>query len=246
MTDIQVLNPENPFILVHSPLISNFDLSKIVEIHKKRRETDKNIIMTMSVGRGGRSVNYPPTEVCLWTQRIRRHPESALFLVHPPSSRLLHYSSHPLSPAQHHHTLPASLFLDPYPADIDTYEIWSGTPASSSSTSGGYRDLGVDICEADVPALCTENFDYRDLRRHFVNGVLTSELLGKNIAVHVVGSEGDDEGKGDARSGEGGRYVQSVRDTRTFGETTWVILDRVELTTGGMSCEDGHSHLSRT
>lgn len=152
---------------------------------------------------------------------IRRHPESALFLVHPPSSRLLHYSSQPLSPAQHRLSLPASLFLDPYPADIDTYEMWSGTPTSSSSTCGGYRDLGVDICEADVPALCTENFDYHDLRRHFVNGVLTSELLGKKIAVHVVGSEGDEgESNRDSRSGEGGRYVESVRDTRTFGETT--------------------------
>lgn len=50
----QVLNPENPFILVHSPLISNFDLSKIVDAHKKRREFDKNLIMTMGVGRGGR------------------------------------------------------------------------------------------------------------------------------------------------------------------------------------------------
>jgi translation initiation factor eIF-2B subunit epsilon len=70
----------------------------------------------------------------------------------------------------------------------------------------------VDICEADVPALCTENFDYHDLRRHFVNGVLTSELLGKKIAVHVVGS-GREEG-------EEGKYIERIRDTRTFGEIT--------------------------
>lgn len=91
---------------------------------------------------------------------------------------------------------------------MDTYEIWSG-PTSRPSSRGGYRDLGVDICEADVPALCTENFDYHDLRRHFVNGVLTSELLGKKIGVHVVG-----------RGEEGGRYVERIRDTRTFGDVT--------------------------
>ena len=103
---------------------------------------------------------------------------------------------------------------------MDTYEIWSGAPASSSS-HGGFHDLGVDVCEADVPALCTENFDYHDLRRHFVNGVLTSELLGKKIAVHVVGQEKEDsESRGGGRSGEGGRYAERVKDTRTFGETT--------------------------
>jgi len=215
---MQVLNPEIPFILVHSPLISNFDLSEIVEVHKKRRETDKSFIMTMGIGRGGRSVNHSCSSSSFLTGRdvCRRHPESALFLVHPPSSRLLHYTPNPLTPAKNHLTLPASLFLDPYPTDIDTYEIWSGTPSSSSSSCGGYRDLGVDICEADVPALCTENFDYHDLRRHLLNGVLTSELLGTKIAVNVVGQD-DEDGEGKAESG---RYVERVRDTRTFGETT--------------------------
>ncbi|OWZ59985.1 hypothetical protein LQV05_000501 [Cryptococcus neoformans] len=204
LDDMHVLNPENPFILVHSPLISNYDLSKIIDAHRKRRDVDKNFIMTMGVSRGGRP-----------------HPESPIMLVHPPSSRLLHYAPHPLSPSQPRISFPSSLFLDPFPATIDTYEIWSGT-SPSSSTHGGYRDLGVDICEADVPALCTENFDYHDLRRHFVNGVLTSELLGKKIAVHVVGQE---EESLDARAG-GGRYVESVRDTRTFGEVTRDVLRR--------------------
>jgi translation initiation factor eIF-2B subunit epsilon len=128
-------------------------------------------------------------------------------LVHPPSSRLLHYAPHPLVPFAPRVTFPSHLFTDPFPASIDSYEIWSG-PSSGPSSSTGYRDLGVDICELDVPALCTENFDYHDLRRHFVNGVLTSDLLGKKIAVHLVG--GDDA--------EGGRYCERVRDTRTFGD----------------------------
>jgi hypothetical protein len=52
----QVLNGENPFILVHSPLVSNYDLTPMIDAHKKRREVDKNFIMTMGVGRGGRYV----------------------------------------------------------------------------------------------------------------------------------------------------------------------------------------------
>nr|XP_018266114.1 translation initiation factor eIF-2B subunit epsilon [Kwoniella dejecticola CBS 10117]OBR88272.1 translation initiation factor eIF-2B subunit epsilon [Kwoniella dejecticola CBS 10117] len=181
LDDRNVLNAENPFILVHSPIVSNYDLSKMVEAHKKRREVDKNFIMTMGVGLGG-----------------RRHPESPIMLVHPPSSRLLYYHQNTLSPSQPRVSIPSILFTDPFPANIDTYEVW---------------DLGVDICEADVPALCTENFDYHDLRRHFVNGVLTSELLGKKIAVHL-------------RSGNGGTYVERIRDTRTFGEIARDVLRR--------------------
>ncbi|WWC67349.1 uncharacterized protein I206_101257 [Kwoniella pini CBS 10737] len=170
LDDRNVLNAENPFILVHSPIISNYDLSKMVEVHKKRREEDKNFIMTMGVGLGG-----------------RRHPESPIMLVHPPSSRLLHYHQNPLSPSEPHiltHT---------------KYEIWESISVK---------------------------------RMHFVNGVLTSELLGKKIAVHVVGKDdiqdGEEESgvKTDKRSGNGGTYVERIRDTRTFGEITRDVLRR--------------------
>lgn len=51
-----MLNGDNPFILVHSPLISNYDISRMVEAHKKLRAKDPNYIMTMGVGKGGRYV----------------------------------------------------------------------------------------------------------------------------------------------------------------------------------------------
>ena len=78
-----------------------------------------------------------------------------------------------------------------------------------------------------MPALCTENFDYHDLRRHFVGGVLTSDLLGTKIAVHLVGDEGEMEyskgtgtamGKGRGDRGSGGMYVERIRDTRTYAD----------------------------
>lgn len=39
-----------------------------------------------------------------------------------------------------------------------------------------------------MPALFTENFDYEDLRQDFVNGVLTSDLLQKNIYCYIAKS----------------------------------------------------------
>jgi len=139
----------------------------------------------------------------------RPHPESPILLV-TATSRLLHIIPHALAPPTARITLPSTLFIDPdaRPPLEEDYEIWSG-----SSSRGGYRDLGVDVCEMDVAALCTENFDYHDLRRDLLNGVLTSELLGKKIAVHLVG--GDSE-----------RYVERVRDTRTFGEVSGDVLRR--------------------
>lgn len=207
-----MLNAEQPFILVHSPLVSNYDFSKMVEAHKQRKEADKHFIMTVGVGRGGR---YVLAHCCTRETlliRYRRHPESPIMLVHPPTNRLMHYIPHAISPGEKRATFPASLFLEEMPPYVDTYEIWSGTSSrAKSARHGGYRDLGVDICDADVPALCTENFDWHDLRRHVLNGVLTSELLGKRIAVSLIGEEDGEEG---------GRYADRVRDTRTFGEIT--------------------------
>lgn len=76
--------------------------------------------------------------------------------------------------------------------------------------------MGIDVCEADVPAQLTENFDWNDLRRHLVRGVLQADLLGKKVAVIKVGGREGGEGVGMGR----GRYVERVRDTRTYADIT--------------------------
>lgn len=50
-------------------------------------------------------------------------------------------------------------------------------------------DCEVSICSVEVPALFTENFDYRDVAGDFVHGILTSDLLGKRIYCHLIGDE---------------------------------------------------------
>lgn len=49
------------------------------------------------------------------------------------------------------------------------------------------ESVGVDICNMEVPALFVENFDYQNMRPDFINGVLTSDLLGKRINCTIVG-----------------------------------------------------------
>jgi translation initiation factor eIF-2B subunit epsilon len=158
--------------LIQSPIISNSDLSKAIETHRKRREVDKNWIMTMMISRGNKYITIS-------LLMFRPHHESCTLMTHPPSSRILHYASTPTLPHQ--------------------ARILSGP----SRHAPGYTDLGIDICEADVPALFTENFDWHDMRRDFVQGVLKSELLGKKIAYDLTKE-----------------YVGRIRDTRTFDEVS--------------------------
>lgn len=66
----------------------------------------------------------------------------------------------------------------------------------------------IDICSVDVPALFTENFDYQDLRVDFVHGVLTSDILGKTIYLHVP------------KRG----YAARVKDTKAYVNITYVII----------------------
>jgi hypothetical protein len=61
-------------------------------------------------------------------------------------------------------------------------------------------DCSIDICSVEVPSLFQDNFDYADIRRDFVHGVLTSDLLMKNIHCYV------------AREG----YAARVQDTRSY------------------------------
>ncbi|KAJ1511596.1 hypothetical protein HMI54_000661 [Coelomomyces lativittatus] len=50
-------------------------------------------------------------------------------------------------------------------------------------------DTGIDICTPDVLALFSENFDYQDLRQHFVRGLLESDLFTKHMYVHWIDQE---------------------------------------------------------
>ncbi|KAI9510867.1 nucleotide-diphospho-sugar transferase [Russula earlei] len=71
-------------------------------------------------------------------------------------------------------------------------------------------DCSIDVCAVEVPSLFQDNFDYGDIRRDFVHGVLTSDLLMKNIYCHIV-KEG---------------YASRVQDTRSYDAISKDILSR--------------------
>ena len=65
--------------------------------------------------------------------------------------------------------------------DLDVFDKNDGLEARIDLV-----DCRIDICSIEVPALFTENFDYQDIRKDFVRGVLESDLLGKTIYAHIV------------------------------------------------------------
>ncbi len=56
-------------------------------------------------------------------------------------------------------------------------------------------------------SLFEDNFDWQDLRKDFVHGVLTSDILLKNIHCHIV-SDG---------------YAARVRDTKSYDAVRYAI-----------------------
>ena len=59
-----------------------------------------------------------------------------------------------------------------------------------------------------MPSLFQDNFDYGDIRRDFVTGVLTSDLLMKNIYCYVV------------KDG----YAARVADTRSYDSVRFALF----------------------
>lgn len=62
-------------------------------------------------------------------------------------------------------------------------------------------------CCVQVPSLFQDNFDYLDIRRDFVHGIMASDILMKNIYCYVA---------------EDG-YAARVQDTRSYESIRYVV-----------------------
>ncbi|TFK76541.1 nucleotide-diphospho-sugar transferase [Pluteus cervinus] len=170
------------FVLVMGDLISNIRIDEVVRVHKERRKTNKDAIMTMVVKESG--VQH----------RTRIQADSAVFVLQPETSECLYYepiSGHP----------PTTTVRIPR-------EVLAGH--SEVEIRNDLIDCSIDICSVEVPSLFQDNFDYSDIRRDFVHGVLTSDLLMKNVYCYVA-TEG---------------YAARVKDTKSYDSVSKDILSR--------------------
>lgn len=147
------------FILVSGDLVTNMDFDKALETHRARRKADKDHIVTMCLSKATQF------------HRTRSH-EPATFIFDKSNDRCLYYQDIPLASSKEKTTV-----------DIDP-ELLEGV--DEFVMRNDLIDCHVDICSPHVPALFQDNFDYQFLRRDFVKGVLSSDLLKKHIYGYIT------------------------------------------------------------
>ncbi|CEP64588.1 translation initiation factor eIF2B catalytic subunit epsilon LALA0_S12e02366g [Lachancea lanzarotensis] len=147
------------FILVSGDLVTNMEFDKALDFHRKRKAEDKDHIVTMCLSRASQLF------------RSRCH-EPAAFILDKSNDKCLYYQDIPLENSK----LKNAIAIDPeLLEDVDEFKI-----------RNDLVDCHVDICSPHVPAIFQENFDYQFLRRDFVKGVLTSDLLKKSIYAFIT------------------------------------------------------------
>ncbi|KAF2671019.1 nucleotide-diphospho-sugar transferase [Microthyrium microscopicum] len=149
---------KNDFVVVYGDLISNLPLEEALSAHKKRREADKDAIMTMVLRESG-------------TGSDSRREKAPVFVIDPKNDRCVHYEDMSPDKKEHFVSLDPDLLHDHQDMDIRADLI----------------DCEVDIYTPDVLALWTDNFDFQTARQNFLYSVLKDyELNGKKIFTHVT------------------------------------------------------------
>ncbi|ODV91189.1 hypothetical protein CANCADRAFT_15132, partial [Tortispora caseinolytica NRRL Y-17796] len=152
---------DSDFLLITGDVVANIPFDGILDAHRARRAADPNAIMTSIT----RKVSA--------THHTRAIAETGTFVVSKPSNRVLMYQPNKVFEASSQKVCIDKDILD---------ECKDG----QLGIHNDLIDCQIDICSPDVPVLFTDNFDYEDLRKDFVRGVLTSDLLGKTIYIHTV------------------------------------------------------------
>lgn len=147
------------FFLISGDVITNLDVSKLIEDHKKYKQSDRDYICTMVLTQSSPM------------HRSRSIIEPACFILDKKTKRCLYYQDLPPINGKK-----SSVNIDPEVLeDIEEFEI-----------KNNLIDCHVDICTATVPTIFQENFDYQNLRSDFVKGVLSSDLLKKHIYSYIT------------------------------------------------------------
>ena len=181
---------KSDFVLVSGDVVTNMDLRSALDTHQKRRIKDKMAIMTM-VLKGGMQGSH----------RLRLGDLGALTVMDEEDNRLLKFEERRDENADYvggagnvNVPLDAGLFDGRRSVTVRTDLI----------------DTGIYICSHEVLMLFSDNFDYQNIRKDFVAGVLSEEELGNKLYVHEVGD----------------RYATRVRNVRCYAAVTKDIIGR--------------------
>lgn len=174
---------QGDFIFVCGDVVSNMNLSRALATHRARRQADKNMIMTM--------VLKPSTPF----HRSRERCETAVFCIDPSTQECIHYEPIESESQKWGAKLDAALLESHRAIDI-RYDL---------------IDCQIDICSLNVLALFTENFDYQDMRKDFVRGILQCDILGHRIGCYELAAD---------------EYAARVRSSHLYDSVSRDIISR--------------------
>lgn len=147
------------FLLVSGDVVTNIQFDKVMEVHKARKAIDRDHIATMVLTQASS------------LHRTRSHAEPATFILDKNTNRCLYYQDIPPADGRK-----SSISIDPELLEnVDDFVI-----------RNDLIDCHVDICSPHVPAIFQENFDYQYLRKDFVKGILSSDILKKTIYAYIT------------------------------------------------------------
>lgn len=174
---------KSDFILVPGDVVSNVSLAPLIAAHKERRKVDREAVLTTVMAR------VPPSH------RARRAGEEKLVALTGETGRLLMYDD-ARKVDETKVRLPIALLQD-----TDRLELHNDL-----------YDTHIDVCTPELLVLLQDNFDWQDLRRDLLPGVLGQfEMLGKTIYTHIL---------------KGTEYAARVHDPHTYDVVSRDVIHR--------------------
>lgn len=164
--DRRDLVQSDPFILMYGDTVTNLDLTAAIATHKARHKKDPTAMHTILFKQVGAS---ELTDSGVNQSSIRTSTDDLVVGINPKQgNRILLYDDKPSNGTVE---VPCSFFASHSELEIH-YDL---------------ADCGIDLCSPDVLARFQDEFDYRDIRRHWVANSVAEEEEGlqNKIYAHV-------------------------------------------------------------
>ena len=178
---------KSDFVLVSGDVVTNMNLQDALKEHGERRGKDKSAIMT-AVMKGGMYADH----------RLRLGDLGALTIMDPLTKRLLKFEENQSTTSDGNECPVVKL-------DTSFFYERNGVVARTDLV-----DTGIYICAPEVLMLFSDNFDYQNVRKDFITGVLSEEELGNKIFMYEVRD----------------RYAARIRSLRSYSTVNKDVLSR--------------------
>lgn len=188
--DRQNLVQSDPFILMFADVVTNVNLSQVLKEHKERHKSDSSAIMTLLLKQVGSASedgkDFPA---------VRSSTDDLIVGMDPYSdNRVLVYHD---SCTEKNIKIPCSFFSNHLEVEIHT----------------DLMDCGIYICSPDVLMRFTDEFDFNDVQKKFIQHSVAEEEEGlqNRIHAHVMGPS---------------EYAARVHDFATYAAVSKDLLRR--------------------